>query len=144
MSTKDTNILTPGRFVIVTQGRHAGKKALVLHSYAAGENERKFPHILVVGIERPPKKVNKNLPHLTIFKRTVPKPFIKILNTSHVVVTRHVVRDDDIISKIDPSSVSESLSAPDTRKAKRAEIQNILHQKYLNQRFPWFFKKLHF
>lgn len=45
------------KVVILTTGKHAGKKAVVLKVFEEGSGNRKYPYCLVVGLHKPPGKV---------------------------------------------------------------------------------------
>ena len=68
MSSEQT-LIQPGRFVILLNGRHAGMKAVVLTSYPNPTENRKYPHAVVLGIEKSPKKLTKDMPQETLVKR---------------------------------------------------------------------------
>ena len=137
-------LVTAGRFVILLNGRHAGKKALVLVSYPEPTNERKYPHCVVLGIDQAPKKVTKAMSQEQLVKRTQIKCFIKTVNSNHVLLTRHVLKDDDFWTKVKPDAVVKALADPAEKKAALDNAAKVLRQKYLNNRIPWFFKKLAF
>ena len=140
----DKTLLSPGRFVVMLQGRHAGKKALVLSSFPDGSDSRKYPYALVLGIESCPKKVTREMPQEQLVKRTQVKCFVKAVNFNHVLLTRHVLKDEDIWTKITPKSFVEALGEPSKKKELLAEAGKVLRQKYLNNKMNWFFKPLHF
>jgi large subunit ribosomal protein L27e len=48
-----------GKVVILTNGRYAGAKAVVIKVYENGVKDMKFSHVLVAGISRYPRKVTK-------------------------------------------------------------------------------------
>ena len=50
-----------GRVCVLLNGRQAGKKAVIVKSCEEGTKERKYPHALVAGIERYPRKVTKRM-----------------------------------------------------------------------------------
>lgn len=60
------------------QGRHAGKKVVVIKQLDDGTKERRYPHAIVAGIERYPRKVTKRMGAKTLAKRKKIKPFIKV------------------------------------------------------------------
>lgn len=80
--------LKPGRVVVVTAGRHAGQKAIIVNSSETGTRDRSFGHALVAGIERPPLKVHKRMSKKKIESRCNVKAFIKTINYSHLMPTR--------------------------------------------------------
>ncbi len=49
--------LKQGKVVILTQGRFAGKKAIIVKAFDEGTKERQFPHALVAGLETAPQRV---------------------------------------------------------------------------------------
>ena len=137
-------LVAPGRFVILLNGRHSGKKALVLVSYPEPTQERAYPHCVVLGIEQPPKKVTKDMSQEQLVKRTQVKCFVKIVNSNHVLLTRHVLKDDDFWAKVKPEEVVKSLGDAAEKKATLENAAKVLRQKYLNNKHSWFFKKLEF
>ena len=63
---------------IVLQGRQAGKKVVVIKQLDEGTKERPYPHALVAGIERYPRKVTKRMGAKKLASRSKVKPFIKV------------------------------------------------------------------
>lgn len=76
-------IFKPGKVCVILQGRHAGKKVVVIQQYDDGNRERAFPHVLVAGIERYPLKVTKSMGAKKLAKRSKVKPFIKVRNCNN-------------------------------------------------------------
>ena len=75
--------------VVLLAGRHAGKKAVIVKPQDEGVKKgRKFPHCLVAGIERPPRKVTKRMGKAKIEKRSRVRPFLKYVNYAHIMPTR--------------------------------------------------------
>ena len=72
---------------IVLQGRQAGKKVVVIKQLDDGTKDRPYPHAIVAGIERYPKKVTRRMGAKRLEKRNKVKPFIKVsisrLGTQH-------------------------------------------------------------
>ena len=73
-------ILTGGRVqvAIVLQGRQAGKKVVIVKQNDEGTKERPYPHAIVAGIERYPRKVTRRMGAKKLAKRSKVKPFIKV------------------------------------------------------------------
>ncbi|OHS95010.1 ribosomal protein L27e [Tritrichomonas foetus] len=144
MSAQKT-LIQPGRLVILLNGRHAGKKGIVLAVYNEPTEARKYPHCVVLGIEKAPKKLTKDMPQETLVKRTQVKCFLKTVNFNHVLLTRHVVKpDDDLFNKIKPDTVVASMQDAAEKKAQLEATAKVLRQKYLNNKLPWLFKPLQF
>lgn len=49
---------------------------------------RPYSHALVAGVERAPLKVTKRMSKKRIAKRSKLKPFVKVVNYSHLMPTR--------------------------------------------------------
>ena len=103
------SLIQPGRFVVMLQGRHAGKKALVLAAYPEATGDRKFPYAVVMGIEAYPKKVTKEMTQEQLVKKTQVKLFVKAVNFNHIMLTRHTLKEDDLFKKISVEKVVASL-----------------------------------
>lgn len=60
------------------QGRQAGKKVVVIKQLDEGTKERPYPHAIVAGIERYPRKVTRRMGAKKLKSRNRVKPFIKV------------------------------------------------------------------
>ena len=94
----------PGKVVVVLNGRNAGAKGVIVKSNYESVKDRKYPHCLVVGLSKGPRKPTKrNLAKLQakIKKLEASKDsndrlnalksfgvFIKTYNMSHLLATR--------------------------------------------------------
>lgn len=65
--TRATRSLEPGKIVILLQGRYAGHKAVIVKSHEAGTKERKYPHLVVAGIDVSRCPVLCALPHTRVW-----------------------------------------------------------------------------
>eukprot|EP01066_Platyproteum_vivax_P010512 Platyproteum_vivax@DN470_c0_g1_i1.p1 len=119
-----------GRVVLLTNGRFAGKKAIIVKTYEEGSKERNFPHALVAGIQRHPKKVHKRMSQAKIAKRYVVQPFIKFINYQHFMPTRYTIPNEII----DPKTLvtEQQMIQLDTRKTVRKELKSIFTDKFAN------------
>ena len=126
------------------QGRHAGKKALVLAAYPEPTEDRKFPYAVVMGIEKYPKKVSKDMTQEQLVKKTQVKVFVKAVNFNHIMLTRHTLKEEDLFKKISVEKVVGSLKDVAAKKQVLEEASKLLRQKYLNNKMSWFFKPLQF
>lgn len=63
---------------IVLQGRQAGKKVVVIKQLDEGTKDRPYPHAIVAGIERYPRKVTRRMGQKKLQRRSTVKPFIKV------------------------------------------------------------------
>lgn len=72
-------VYKPGKVAIVLQGRQAGKKVVVIKQLDEGTKERPYPHAIVAGIERYPRKVTRRMGQKKLAIRSKVKPFIKVI-----------------------------------------------------------------
>ena len=100
----------PGKVVVVLNGRNAGSKGIIVKSNYDNSKDRKYPHCVVVGISKGPRKPTKrNIAKLQarIKKLESDKDsddrlaalksfgvFIKTYNMSHLLATRYTVKED--------------------------------------------------
>ena len=76
--------------MVILAGRHAGKKAVIVKQNDEGVKKgRKFPHCVVAGIERSPRKVTKRMSEKKVAKRCRIKAFVKHVNYAHIMPTRY-------------------------------------------------------
>jgi hypothetical protein len=124
----------------VLNGKHTGKKGIIIKSNYENSKERKFPHCLVVGLSKAPKRVtkkylkkvdekvknlekNNSQEQINRLKRV--GVFIKTYNMSHLLATRYKVDEDfGISSNIEKLDKSES-----EIKEKQANVNRIEHEK---------------
>jgi hypothetical protein len=104
-----------GKVVVVLNGRYAGSKGIIVKSNYESVKDRKYPHCIVVGLSKGPRKpTKKNLAKLQakIKKLEASKDsndrlnalksfgvFIKTYNMSHLLATRYTVKEDFGINK---------------------------------------------
>lgn len=89
-------IFKGGRIVILTSGRHAGKKAVVVKSFDEGNKSRKFASALVLGVDRAPRDVTRRMSKKRFIRRTQVKTFVKFVNHNHLMPTRYTTTDLDL------------------------------------------------
>ena len=80
--------LKPGKVVVILSGKYAGKKAVIVKVNENANDKHKFPHAVVVGVERPPRKVVRAMDEKKINKKTQMKVFTKVMNLQHFMPTR--------------------------------------------------------
>ena len=105
----------PGKVVVVLNGKNAGAKGIIVKSNYDNTKDRKYPHCLVVGLSKGPRRPTKrNIAKLQakIKKLEASKDtndrinalksfgvFIKHYNMSHLLATRYTVKEDFGITK---------------------------------------------
>ena len=80
--------LKPGKVVVILSGKYAGKKAVIVKVYEEGNGKYKFPHALVCGVARPPRKVTRRMNEKKVNKKTTMQVFTKVINLQHFMPTR--------------------------------------------------------
>lgn len=132
------------------QGRHAGKKAVVVKTYDDGSSDRRFSHCLIAGLARNPRKVTKAMSKEKVEKRVKKmKPFVKYVNVRHIFPTRYVV-DLDLKKAVDEADLVDSERKVEVKK----NLKKVFYDRYLNQKevtsekkalgSSYFFQKLRF
>jgi large subunit ribosomal protein L27e len=146
------NLTESGKVVIVTAGRFAGKKAVVVKTFDDGNSDKRFAHCLIAGLAENPRKVTRAMSKEKVEKRSKAlKPFIKYINMRHVFPTRYVV-DIDLKKTIDEADLVD----PEKKKNTKKELKKIFLDRYMNQKdaaaasekkaqgSTYFFQKLRF
>ena len=107
----------PGKIVVILNGRYAGKKGVIVKSNYESVKDRKYPHCMVVGLSKGPKKPTKrNIAKMQAQIKKLESSdkedavdrvkrlksfgiFIKTYNMSHLLATRYTLKDDLSIAK---------------------------------------------
>merc|ERR1711878_47651 len=129
--TKMGKILKRGRVVILLAGRRAGKKAIIVKQIDDGKKKRKFGHALVVGVERPARKVSSSMTKKKLHRRATIKPFVKFVNNNHMLATRFIVKEDKDF-EFRNSITEEVLEDKTAKKEMLKTVKAKLQQRFLN------------
>merc|ERR1711924_96630 len=95
--TEMGKFLKDGKIVVILQGRYAGKKAVILKTMDDNTKERPYGHCVVVGVAKTPLPITRAMCKPTpkmkklVKKRSTIKPFVKMVNFTHVMPTRYSV-----------------------------------------------------
>lgn len=87
--------LKTSRVCIVTRGRYAGKKVVIIQPFDNGSKAHPFGYAVVAGIERYPSKVTRRMGKSRQEKRSKIKPYVSLLlNTqaNWMETTTHITR----------------------------------------------------
>ncbi|KAJ3943867.1 60S ribosomal protein L27B [Colletotrichum fioriniae] len=113
--------LKVGRVAIITHGRYAGKKVVIIQPVDSGNKAHPFGHALVAGIERYPSKITRRMSKTRQEKRNKIKPFVKL----------GVVSND---------TFKEVTQREDAKK----QVKKVLEERYTSGKNRWFFTPLRF
>jgi large subunit ribosomal protein L27e len=104
----------PGRVVVVTNGKFAGKKGIIVRSNFEQTKTKKYPHCLVIGLSKYPRRVTKRFVKKWEEKIKALEQkskdgkgkksaaeklkrcgvFVKTYNMNHILATRYKVTDN--------------------------------------------------
>jgi len=130
--------LKPGKVVILTSGKYAGKKAVIVQNSDAKSKERPYGHSLVAGIKKYPKKVIRGMSKRTIARRSQVGCFLRVVNHKHYIPTRYVIElTKELRGKI---NVSDATKRSNSRKL----VKKVFQARYNAGANRWFFQKLRF
>ena len=147
----------PGKVVVVLNGRFAGHKGIIVKSNYESGKDRKYPHCLVVGLAKGPRKATKK--NLAKWQDKIKKleaakdsnervntlksfgVFIKTYNMSHLLATRYTVKEDfgvnKTLEKLDnlEKKVKEDKNAIDAKEKNKKEDANSKDLENLKAKF---------
>jgi large subunit ribosomal protein L27e len=130
--------LKSGKVVIVTSGRYAGRKAVLIQNTDSKSKERPYGHSLLAGIKKYPKKVVRGMSKRTISRRSQVGVFLRVYNQKHFLPTRYNMDlSKELRGKINISD------APKKAEAKKL-VKKVFQARYNNGSNRWFFQKLRF
>ncbi|ORY89669.1 ribosomal L27e protein family-domain-containing protein [Leucosporidium creatinivorum] len=133
-------VFKPSKVAIVLSGRFAGRKVVVIRQSDEGTKERPYPHAIVAGVDRYPRKVTRGMGKKRIEKRSKVKPFIKAINYNHLLPTRYALELEALKGSVAPETFKEVSGREDAKKA----IKKVFEERYLSGKNKWFFTPLRF
>ncbi|PFH48942.1 hypothetical protein AMATHDRAFT_64318 [Amanita thiersii Skay4041] len=133
-------VYKPGKVAIVLQGRQAGRKVVVIRQVDEGSKERPYPHAIVAGIDRYPRKVTRRMGQKKLTRRSKIKPFIKVINYSHLFPTRYALELEGLKNIVSNDTFKEVSQREESRK----NIKKLLEERYTSGKNRWFFTPLRF
>ncbi|KAG6282357.1 hypothetical protein E4U48_004511 [Claviceps purpurea] len=130
--------LKVGRVAIITRGRYAGKKVVIVQPVDNGNKPHPFGHAVVAGIERYPSKVTRRMSKSRQEKRSKIKPFIKVINYNHLMPTRYTLELEGLKGAISADTFKEVSQREDAKK----NVKKVLEDRYTSGKNRWFFTPL--
>ncbi|KXL44732.1 hypothetical protein M433DRAFT_166428 [Acidomyces richmondensis BFW] len=132
--------LKVGRVAIISRGRYAGKKVVIIQPQDNGSKKHPFPHALVAGIERYPLQVTRRMSKARQNKRSKVKPFIKVVNYNHIMPTRYTLELEGLKGVV----TNETFTEVSQREEAKKTVKKALEERYLSGKNRWFFTPLRF
>ncbi|KAH8695405.1 60S ribosomal protein L27e [Talaromyces proteolyticus] len=127
-----------GRVAIITRGRYAGKKVVIIQPQDSGSKAHPFSYALVAGIERYPQKVTRRMGTKKVEKRSRIKPFVKVVNYNHLMPTRYTLELEGLKGVISNDTFKEVSQREDAKKT----VKKALEERYTSGKNRWFFTPL--
>lgn len=118
--------LKPGKVALVTRGRFAGKKVVIVLPVDNGSKAHPFPHAIVAGVERYPLKVTRSMSEKRVTKRSKVKPFIKVINYNHLMPTRYALELETLKGVVS----AETFKEPTQRREAKITIKKAFEERY--------------
>ncbi|KXN84421.1 60S ribosomal protein L27-A, partial [Leucoagaricus sp. SymC.cos] len=135
---KMVKVYKPGKVAIVLQGRQAGKKVVIIKQLDEGTKDRPYPHAIVAGVERYPRKVTRRMGQKKLALRSKVKPFIKVVNYSHIFPTRYALDLEGLKNSVSADTFRE----PSQREDAKKNIKKLFEDRYTTGKNKWFFQPL--
>lgn len=123
---------------IISRGRYAGKKVVLLMPVDNGSKAHPFPHAIVAGIERYPSHVTKRMSKARQTKRSKVKPFIKVVNYNHLMPTRYTLELEGLKNTVTSDTFKEVSQREDAKKT----VKKTFDERYQSGKNRWFFTPL--
>ncbi|OOQ82208.1 hypothetical protein PEBR_39932 [Penicillium brasilianum] len=127
-----------GRVAIITRGRYAGKKVVIVQPNDSGSKAHPFPFAIVAGIERYPLKVTRRMGKKLVDRRSRIKPFIKVVNYNHLMPTRYTLELEGLKGAVSNDTFKEVSQREDAKKT----VKKALEDRYTSGKNRWFFTPL--
>lgn len=135
-----TKFLKPGKVAIITRGRFAGKKVVIIKPHDDGSKSHPFGHAVVAGIERYPQTVTDKHSAKKAARRNRIKPFIKVVNYNHMMPTRYSLEIDSVKDVVS----ADTLKEPSQKTEAKKEVRKAFEERFQTGKNAWFFTKLAF
>jgi len=119
--------LKPGKVALVTRGRYAGRKAVIVKPFDEGTKAHPYGHALIAGIQRYPGKITARMGKKRIAKRSKVKPFLKVVNYNHLMPTRYAI---DGMEQLKTQIGSDGLKEVSQREEAKKIVKRSFEEKF--------------
>jgi len=139
-----------GRVAIVLRGRFAGRKVVILQANDEGTKDHPFPHAFVAGVDKYPKRITREMldkegGKAKVAKRCRVKPFLRIINYSHLLPTRYALDEAQALSQSVFDVLEDgTLGEPSQRKEAKDVVRQNFEERYVTGKNKWVFTPLLF
>lgn len=133
-------LLSTPQVCVILSGRFAGRKAVILKSADEGTKARPYPHAIVAGVDRYPRKITKRMGAKKVAKRSKVKAFVKAVNYNHIMPTRYALDLEGLKNSVSDETLREESQRTDAKK----NIKKVFEQKYQSGQNKWMFTPLKF
>merc|ERR1712094_3198 len=131
-------------------GSIAGKKAVILKTMDDNTKERPYGHCVVVGVAKTPLPITRAMCKPTpkmkklVKKRSTIKPFVKMVNFTHLMPTRYSV-ESAAVKQLKTGLSADTFSESSVKKKFLKTAQSVFEQRYQeHDGNKWLFEKLRF
>lgn len=113
---------------------------MILKTSDEGTKARPYPHAIVAGVDRYPRKITKRMGAKKVAKRSKVKAFVKAVNYNHIMPTRYAFELEGLKNSVTDETLREESQRVDAKK----NIKKVFEQKYQGGQNRWFFSSLKF
>ena len=113
-------------------------QVVIIQPQDSGTKSHAFPHALVAGIERYPSQITRRMSKARQAKRSKVKPFIKIVNYTHIMPTRYTLELEGLKGVLSSDTFKEVSQREEAKKT----VKRALEDRYTSGKNRWFFTPL--
>lgn len=113
-------------------------QVVIIQTLDSGSKSHPFPHALVAGIERYPLKITRRMGKPRVAKRSKVKPFIKIINYTHLMPTRYTLELEGLKGAVTGDTFKEQSQREEAKKT----IKKAFEDRFASGKNRWFFTPL--
>ena len=123
----------------MVKGRFAGRKVIILKANDEGTKEHPFPHALVCGIDKYPKKTTPEMSEKKIKRNKNIKTFVKVINYNHLMPTRYSLDGAEPLRQGVTQALEGGMNEPSQRREAKKLVRQTLQERHEVCFFFFFF-----